>query len=221
MWPGAEWPHINHASDWRTRWGSSAPRFDREDPGQSRAGRAPLMFRPTDSRRLRSIFRKPRRIDHGRMYVSCMMGLWVWSLSLLVIGPVPNSTIDELTDYVQNILASCIFIGSFVCLCGIAIGTKYVLPKADIRLCYRFSLWGIPALAGSVGTYAWAIAHNTGSFWVSAYAASIGTFICLGIVWNGLDLLFEIARLNEEINYLKYGAGSEERLEDRDDERKC
>lgn len=155
----------------------------------------------------RRVFRRPKRIDHGRTYMCVIMGMLFWSLSLLMIGPVPNSTIDELSDYVQNILAASIFVGSFVCCVGCLTGTMVCLPKADVRLSYKFALWGIPAIAGSVGTYVWAIIHDSGNgtFWTSVCASSMSMFVCIGIVWNGLDLVFEIKRLGEEIQYLKHG----------------
>lgn len=170
------------------------------------------MIRIFKCRLLRKVFHKPARVDHGRMYMCCIFGLLLWSMSLLVIGPVPSSAIDELSDYVQNVLACCIFIGSVVCTFGIATGTRFFLPKADIRLSYKFALWGIPAIAGSIGTYIWAIVHDTGSFWVSTYAAAVGAGVCLGIIWNGLDLAFEIARLGEDIQYLKDGEPNDDEV---------
>lgn len=155
------------------------------------------------------------------MYVCGMLGFFTWSLSLMVIGPIPNSTISELSDSIQDMLAASIFIGSGVCLSGSLIGTRFLRPKADVRLSYKFALWGIPAISGSIGVYVWAIIHDTGSFWLSAYAGSIGLFLCIGVLLNGIDIAFEIARLNDEIEFMKHSGKSIDEIGPSEDDEVC
>lgn len=163
----------------------------------------------------RKLFGRPERIDHGRMYMSIMAGLFLWSLALMTVGPVPDSAVSELSDYVQDILALCIFVGSTVCLSGCIIGSglipftvrklsfgKIQLHKSDVRLAYKFGLWGMPAIIGSVGTYVWAIAHDS-TFWVAALGGALGLAIMMGTLWNALDFVSEIFRLGEGIRYLQ------------------
>ncbi len=164
----------------------------------------------------RKFFGRPARLDHGRMYMSIMGGLLLWSLALLTIGPIPNSAVSELSDYVQDVLALCIFIGSFVCLSGCIIGTGFIpwvvkkltlgklhLATSDVRLAYKFGLWGMPAIVGSIGTYVWAIAHDSGTFWIAALGGALGLAILIGTAWNALDFLAEIPTLGDKIQYLK------------------
>lgn len=152
---------------------------------------------------LTKFFGRPSRLDHGRMYVCIMFGLFIWSMSLLTIGPIPNSVIDELTDYTQIILSLCIFVGSSVCIVGIFIGTRFIPWIKDIRLAFKFALWGMPAIVGSVGTYVWAVINNNESFWASAYGSAIGSAITLGILWNGLDFASDLIRLQEGVKFLR------------------
>ncbi|AYN57982.1 membrane protein [Mycobacterium phage Fowlmouth] len=144
-------------------------------------------------------FQKPSRLDHGRMYVCVVVGLFLTSLSMIVLGPLPDSTISNLNEFTQTSMAFVLFLGSLSCIIGMSRGTRFFFPRADLRDSYLIAKWSIPGVVASLGTYVIAILVNYGSIWLSALSGSIGASIVIGSLWNAWDFANEIDRLDEEL----------------------
>lgn len=141
---------------------------------------------------------KVTRRDHHPMYWPVIVGCGSISLSMLAIGPVPNSTISEMSDWMQQLMAFTMLMGSIVTLYGICLGTvfdpllgfkllwrtlrrrKPRWPTADIRRAYAWNAAGLPAITTSLTSYAWAIVDKE-AHWTSA----AGSGLCIGIALGG------------------------------------
>lgn len=141
----------------------------------------------------------PDRKDHGPMYICVIIGLFLWSLSLLIAGPIRYSILDELNDTAQNILGVSIFLGSSMCLIGILLGTRFIRPKIDIRLCYAWGAAGTPAVSIAVWVYFWAVVHGSVSPVLSGMSGALSLMIPLGAVWNAVYLWRERRRIERNI----------------------
>lgn len=141
----------------------------------------------------------PGRKDHGPMYICVMVGLFAWSLSLLIAGPIRYSIIDELNTTAQNILGTSIFIGSSICLTGILLGTPFIRPKIDVRVCYAWGAAGTPAVSIAVGVYFWAVVHGSVSPVLSGMSGALSLMIPVGAVWNAVYLLRERRRIERNV----------------------
>ncbi|AVD99647.1 membrane protein [Mycobacterium phage Cuke] len=144
-------------------------------------------------------FQKPNRLDHGRMYMCVTVGLFLTSLSMIMLGPLPNSTISRLSEFTQTSMAYVLSLCSATCLVGIFRGTRFFMPRADLRDSYLMAKWSIPGIGASLGTYVVAIFVNYGSIWLSTVSGSIGASILIGSLWNGWDFANEIDRLDAEL----------------------
>lgn len=144
-------------------------------------------------------FEKPVRLDHGRMYMCVMVGLFLTSASMLIVGPVPNSTISNLNYFTQQSMALVMWLGSGMCIYGFLCGTRCFRPKADIRDSYLMAKWSMAAIGVSLGTYVVAIFINYGDLILSTIGGSIAASILVGGFWNAWDFANEVDRLDDEL----------------------
>jgi hypothetical protein len=148
-----------------------------------------------------SHFHKPPvRLDHGRMYMCVTVGLWITSLSLILVGPVPNSTISNLNVFTQMSMAVVMFLGSTAKIIGFLRGTRFLRPDADIRDSYLIAMWAILATNTGLSVYVIAIFMNYGNFLLSTMGGSLGLSMVIGALWNAWDFRSEIHRINAEFN---------------------
>jgi hypothetical protein len=148
---------------------------------------------------LERIFKRPERLDHGPMYICVIVALFLWSLSLLIAGPVRYSIIDELNDTAQNWLGGGIFIGSSMCLTGIVLGTRFVRPHIDIRTCYAWGAAGTPAISIAVWVYFWAAVAGSLSPVLSGMSSAFSLLVPVGVVWNAINFWIERRRIERNI----------------------
>lgn len=156
-----------------------------------------------------------KRIDHGPMYVCVMCALFCVALSMMYIGPVPNSAISTLSPYTQSVLSLCMFVGSAICLYGAMLGSfvdpvynakrlyrqmrrRPPPPVVDLRRPYWLALAGLPAVIISLTTYSWVIITETTN-WPSAFGNALAVFIALASFLHGLRFQMEIRRINANL----------------------
>jgi hypothetical protein len=141
----------------------------------------------------------PDRRDHGPMYICVIIALFLWSLSLLIAGPVRYSIIDELSDAAQNLLGVCIFIGASICLTGIVLGTRFVRPHIDLRTCYAWAMAGTPAISIAVWVYFWAAVNGSLSPILSGMSSAFSLLVPVGMVWNAVNFWRERRRITRNM----------------------
>lgn len=139
------------------------------------------------------------RIDHSRMYICTMFGLFFLSLSLLMVGPIPGSVLADMSAWTQAMLAVCNLVGSTICISGIMLGTRFFRPKTDIRVCYQIGEWGIVSICSSMFFYVLGvIGHVKGVFWGSALSSALGFAILIGCAWLAIDFEYETDKLDKK-----------------------
>lgn len=142
-----------------------------------------------------------QRLNHSRMYMCTIVGLFFMSMSLLIIGPIPGSVLGELDGWTQQTLTACVLLGSFICIAGFLTGTRVFRPKADIRIAYQIGKYGLISIAFAMGFYAVAvIIHVNGLFWGSTLSSALGFAILGGCVWISIDFEYETEKLDQKFN---------------------
>lgn len=150
------------------------------------------------------------RLDHGRMYMWIMGGLFTLSLGLVINGPIPNTSLSELSNGVQNLLNGAMFLGSSICIYGIIRGEQGIIArKGDIRISYDLAMSGAPAIVASLGTYCYAL-FDAGNFVPSALSAVISVSIIGGTLQNVWDFRNERNRITRNIELLRSQGYSDE-----------
>lgn len=134
------------------------------------------------------------------MYLTVTVGLWLTALSLILIGPVPNSTISQLSSTTQMAMAVVMFCGTTVKIHGFLSGTKYFMPHRDIRDCYAQAAWAIIATNTGLAVYVLAIISYYGSWLLSTLGGALGLSMIAGAIWNAWDFYVEIHRLTRQLH---------------------
>lgn len=148
------------------------------------------------------------------MYMWIISGLFVLSLGLLLIGPLPNTALHDLSIGIQNLLNAAMFLGSSICLYGIMRGEHGIIQKdGDIRISYNLAISGAPAIIASLGTYCLALI-DYGNFVPSTLGAVISMAIIGGTIQNVWDFWQERKRITRNIELLRtnkiFGDGEHE-----------
>lgn len=135
------------------------------------------------------------RLDRGPSYLVCLIPVWLYALSVLSFGPVPESTVDELPLPVQYAVMVVIFAGSTGMLVGSLLGSRWIKPHFDLRRSYRIGYSSAPMTAAGLFAYGWAVVHDTPN-WTSAFGGLVGPAIGLGALINAMLFLAEARRLD-------------------------
>lgn len=143
---------------------------------------------------------KPSRLDHGRMYMCVTVGLWVFSLSLLIIGPISASTLTEVHNGTQKAMAFVMLLGTTIKIHGFLSGTKAFMHKRDLRDAYLQAMWAIVATNVGLAVYIGILVaqHKWSIF--SVFAGSVGMSMVVGAIWNAWDFRNEVHRLNAMVH---------------------
>lgn len=150
------------------------------------------------------------RLDRGPMYVCVMIPTWLYSGSILAIGPVPNSAVaEELSEPLQYMLAFAMFAGIGACLVGSLLGSSFFKPKFDIRRSYRIGYSAAPISAAALIAFGWAVVNNTANP-TSAFGGLVGPAIGLGLLLNAIGFWLEVRRLDRTMTMIVDIIGAEQ-----------
>jgi hypothetical protein len=141
------------------------------------------------------------RLDRGPSYLVLLVPVWLYSLSVLLVGPVPKSTVDELPVAVQYAVMLVIFGGSTGQLVGSLLGSRFVKPHFDTRRSYRIGYSAAPMTAMGLFAYGWAVVHDTPN-WTSAFGGLVGPAIGLGALINAVLFVAEARRLDRIMRHV-------------------
>ncbi|QGJ90074.1 membrane protein [Mycobacterium phage Indlulamithi] len=143
-------------------------------------------------------FLKPTRLDHGRMYMCVTVGLWLFALSLMIIGPTRSSSLSDLNILTQKAVGFVMFVGTTMKIHGFLSGTRVLMPKRDLRDSYLQALWAILATNIGLVIYIFSLFNAYGWKTLSTFGV-IGATMVAGAIWNAWDFSNEIDRLNEAV----------------------
>lgn len=128
------------------------------------------------------------RIDHQGFVPEIFAGLLGTALWMMQIGP----SISTLSDYVEDWIALLLFLGSFICLIGVILGTKLVFPRHfSRRAAYRVELVGLPIIIAPLAFLTYA-SVSPDSLLLTALAGGLGLTIEIGCVRLFVDLVQDL-----------------------------
>lgn len=127
------------------------------------------------------------RIDHQGYVPEIWTGLLVTALYMMQRGPI----IETLNDRLEDVLSLTLFVGSLVCLVGVALGTKWFFRKASRKISYGLEVAGLPLIIIVMAWLTYA-SVDTSEFLLTALAGGLGLFIEIGCVRMMVDLIDEL-----------------------------
>jgi hypothetical protein len=171
--------------------------------------------------RLTKLVLGPRRLDHEPMYSSVHAGVVIGALSIIIAGnpAATGSALAGLSDPTQKALAACMFMGSFVCLLGICMGTPFdvwrqthkrirrlqgkpELLAMDLRRPYSVATWGSPTTIVGMGYYCATVTAHSAHLIQGFTGFALIAFVALGLFFQWLRFLMEIRRIDRTVPVL-------------------
>lgn len=142
-----------------------------------------------------------RRIDRNPSYFCCHLGLNLFALSMILVGPLPDSPLKDSSQFVQDCFSYFLFFGTLICMMGCLVGSKYFFPKVHRRTGYRIGIIGNPTVVGAIfyygATYVGQV-HN----WSSTLAAGFGPVLGAALLINAFFFWLEIRRINQNMHVI-------------------
>ena len=140
-----------------------------------------------------------RRIDRGPMYVAVIIALWCSGLSMSILGPSPKSTISELSEATQNLLALMLVLSSSICVIGSLSGSRYFLRRWPRRRSYSWALSALPIICSCLAFYGYAALAHTPN-WPSALGGLLAPMLGWGSAVNWIFLVLETRRISRNVD---------------------
>lgn len=135
-----------------------------------------------------------RRLDHAPANACMIVGLMLSTMSILLQGPSPNSTLEGMTPDLQMFMCLCIFVGLGIKLHGALAHTRFFRRNMPLRKCYEYGYRGAPLASSGLFVYSWYIISNTVG-WLSALGSVLVGFLGFGILLQGMAYWLESRRL--------------------------
>lgn len=136
-----------------------------------------------------------RRLDRNMANTFMLIGLMCPTLSIVLNGPVPNSVLEDMPEWLQIWMCAFIFIGCGMKLHGILSGLKYYFPNTGVKHSYSWGVRGAPLATAGALVYGWFILSNTPNFF-SALAGVSTPMFGLGIGFQSVLYWLEIRRID-------------------------
>lgn len=143
-----------------------------------------------------------RRYDRGPMYICMMIAVMLTAISIIILGPVPESSISELSSDLQKTLSTILLIGGVTCTIGSLLGSRFFFPGFSVVRSYGIGLIGIPLVASSMFFYGYAVMINTNNF-ASALGGTFAPLLGIGAAMNGVYFLLEIRRIQRNMEAIQ------------------
>ena len=145
---------------------------------------------------------RERRIDFNLGNEALLLGLSIPAMSIILNGPVPNSSLIRMPIWLQIAMCVCIFVGCLMKLHGAMSGHRWWFPQTPLKRSYTYGFAGAPiAFVGCV-TYSWFILGSVENFWSAM--SSIGIlFFGTGILGQAILYLLEYRRIDRNEHTLR------------------
>jgi hypothetical protein len=136
-----------------------------------------------------------RRLDRSAGNMFMLIGLMLPSLAIVLQGPVPNSALEDMPDYLQVGMCGCIFVGCGIKLHGALSGSRWYFPRTSLKKAYRWGYTGAPMATVGCWAYGWFILAGTPNF-LSALGGVATPMFGLGISLQALFYWLESRRID-------------------------
>lgn len=121
-----------------------------------------------------------RRLDRNMGNLCMLIGLMFPTLAIVLVGPVPNSILSEMPEWLQIWMCGFIFLGCGIKLHGAFGHSRFWCPNRSIKQCYALGYIGAPFASTGLLVYGYFILSNTPN-WVSALSGILTPMLGLGI----------------------------------------
>lgn len=141
-----------------------------------------------------------RRLDRNAGNIAMLIGLMCPSLAIILTGPVPNSTLTAMPDWLQVWMCAFIFLGCGIKLHGALSGSRWWFPHKKLKDSYSMGFIGAPFAASGLWVYGWFILANTPNLF-SALGGVLTPILGVGIGFQAVLYWLEWRRItrNEAI----------------------
>lgn len=138
-----------------------------------------------------------KRIDRGPANFCALIGLVLPAFSIVWQGPVPSSSLTQMSDELQIAMCACIFVGGLWKLHGVLCGSRWWFPRKPLKHCYQYGYQGAPIITSGLFVYGWYLAASTPNF-LSALGTVLAPLLGLGIGLQGVEYWLEVRCMEDE-----------------------
>lgn len=127
---------------------------------------------------------RKHRLDRNPANLCMLVGLMLSSLSIILKGPSPNSSLVSMSENLQIAMCACIFVGLGIKLYGLLIGSRWFRSSVSLRCAYQKGYQGAPVASAGMFVYGFYLIENTHD-WTSAIGAVLTPLLGLGVLLQG------------------------------------
>lgn len=137
-----------------------------------------------------------RRLDRYPANLCLLFGLVFASLSILLIGPTPNSRLTLMSPDLQMMMCACIFGGCIIKIHGLLSHSRFYFPHTPLKQCYQFGYNGAPIASAGLFVYGFYLLEGTPN-WTSALGTLLTPLLGLGVLLQGVAYWLEARRIED------------------------
>jgi hypothetical protein len=141
---------------------------------------------------------KKRRIDSNFGNLFMLVGLMAPALSIVMNGPVPSSSLADMSDLLQILMCTFMFIGCGTKLFGALAGRRWFFNRMPLWTCYRLGVTGAFFASPAGWVYGYYLFNNTPNAWSAVAAVSTPCF-ATGIALQAVLYWLEARRLERNM----------------------
>lgn len=136
-----------------------------------------------------------RRLDRNFGNICMLIGLMFPTLAIVLVGPVPNSQLALMPNWLQIWMCAFIFFGCGTKLHGAMSGSRWYFPKIGVKKAYSYGFIGAPFATTGLLIYGYFILTNTQT-WVSALGGILTPMLGIGIGLQAIQYWLEWRRID-------------------------
>lgn len=136
-----------------------------------------------------------RRIDRNAGNFCMLLGLMLPSMSIILQGPVPTSTLNDMPAILQVTMCTWIFFGCGLKVHGVLCGSRWYFPKTSLAKAYIWGCVGAPVATTGALVYGYYILSGTPNF-LSALGGVSTPMFGLGISIQAFFYWLEARRIS-------------------------
>ena len=135
-----------------------------------------------------------RRVDFNLGNLFMLVGLMIPSLSIVLNGPLTQSVVSDMAEWLQVAMCALIFGGCGMKLHGACAGRRYYFPNTGLKKCYRFGYTGAPFATAGALVYGYYLVRGLPDFWSALGSISTPIF-GIGISAQAVIYWLEVRRI--------------------------
>jgi len=142
-----------------------------------------------------------RRLDRNAANMCMLLGLMCPSLAIVLVGPVPNSALTNMSEWLQVWMCGCIFLGCAIKFHGACSGSRFWFPNTKVKICYTYGFIGAPIASSGLLVYGYYILAFTPNF-IAALGGVLTPALGIGISLQAFFYWLEYRRIDRTEGFL-------------------